>query len=162
MHSAPSVSYPVRPSRSVQRLLLVVWCAGIACAALAAWQMHDVGWRAGLQALSVLLSALALRHGATGLRSAEGVLRFDGAGWSVPGDRRGFSGRAEVCLDLQTLLLLRLIVPGQSVSWLWLERGADPARWQDLRRAVYSRAPTSRSGVGPTDASAAGAPLSSP
>ena len=159
MHSAPSVSYPVRRSRSVRRLLMGAWCAGAAIAALAAWQMQDAGWRAALLALGVLVSGLALRHGMSGSRAFEGVLHFDGAGWSMSGSSSGsvgFATRAEVCLDFQTVLLLRLRVPGQATSWLWLERDCDPAHWPDLRRAAYSRPPMSGDGVGPAGGPATG------
>jgi toxin CptA len=43
-------------------------------------------------------------------------------------------------LDTQSLLLVRLDEPTQRARWLWLERRARPERWQDLRRAIYSRA----------------------
>lgn len=33
-------------------------------------------------------------------------------------------------------------VGGSTPCWLWLERRAHPERWNDLRRAVYSRAET--------------------
>ena len=45
----------------------------------------------------------------------------------------------EVALDLQRWMLLE----GKTVSgthWFWVERRGQPERWDDMRRAVYSRA----------------------
>lgn len=45
-----------------------------------------------------------------------------------------------VALDLQGCVLLRWRAGRGAVGWLWLDRASAPARWDDLRRAVYSRA----------------------
>lgn len=35
-------------------------------------------------------------------------------------------------------MLVRLRGPGAPARWLWLRRGADPSRWNDLCRAVWA------------------------
>lgn len=49
------------------------------------------------------------------------------------------SSSPEILLDLQSYLWVHAIT-GRGHVWLWLERSAQPERWMDLRRAVYSRA----------------------
>ncbi|HEY0202238.1 MAG TPA: hypothetical protein VGC24_11145, partial [Burkholderiaceae bacterium] len=54
-------------------------------------------------------------------------------------------------LDLQSRLLLALYArPGGRghCIWLWLEHRTNPLRWQDLRRALYSRARVDADGIG--------------
>jgi toxin CptA len=43
-------------------------------------------------------------------------------------------------LDLQSLLLLRVRNPDGAHRWLWVQRSSDPARWNDLRRALVQTA----------------------
>jgi hypothetical protein len=156
MHSAPAVSFPVGPSRAAQLLLSAIWLAGAIGAGFAA--RDDFGGRALLLLTSVLLAGgVAWRFG--GHRQV-GLLRFDGQCWSWSGRTPQAAARAQAGLDLQALMLVRLVEPGRPPCWLWLERRADPSRWADLRRAVYSRAPTTApDGMSP-DASAPGAPPS--
>jgi len=45
-----------------------------------------------------------------------------------------------VALDVQFSLLLYLAEANAARRWVWLDRSDMPERWQDLRRAVYSRA----------------------
>ncbi|MDP9897803.1 hypothetical protein [Variovorax ginsengisoli] len=144
MHSAPSVSYPVgRSSRNAARLLLGLWWAGACVTALTAWQLQHVGWRTVLLGGSVLLAGWALRHeGRTGRAQGAGMLQFDSNGWSLKGATLLHAECVEVCLDLQSLLLVRLQRAGESSRWLWLDACSEPAHWPDLRRAVYSRAPS--------------------
>lgn len=166
MHSAPAVSYPVGRSRDADRLLFGLWALGAACAGGAMLELDDIlGGRAALLALSVLCAgaaALWLDRGAS-----SGALRFDGRHWSLDGAPSSSASpafaaaRAEVGLDLQFLMLLRLVEPGRPRRWLWLERRGNPSRWQDLRRAVYSRAPTSSPVGAPADAAALAASPSS-
>ena len=148
MHSAPSVSYPVgRSSRHAHCLLLALWSAGGCVAALTAWRLEHLGGRTALLGASVLLASFGLRHGGTGRAQGPAVLHFDGSAWALVGaastHARGLqTARAEVCLDFQSLMLVRLQQAGREQRWLWLDARSEPARWADLRRAVYSRAPT--------------------
>ena len=75
-------------------------------------------------------------------------LRFDGQHWSLSGAASRPVVEATVALDLQSLLLVRLRGAGAS-QWYWVERRADPARWLDLRRALYARLPTAAEGAKP-------------
>ncbi|MGJ7484981.1 hypothetical protein ACSFA2_06960 [Variovorax sp. LT2P21] len=156
MHSAPAVSFPVGPSRAARLLLFTLWLAGALGASLSVG--GDVDGRAFLLLGSVLLAGgVAWRFG--GHRQV-GLLRFDGQYWSWSGRAPPAATRVRVGLDLQVLMLLRLVEPGRPHHWLWLERRADPLRWTALRRAVYSRAPTTApDGMSPA-ASAPGAPPS--
>ncbi|MDR6885947.1 MULTISPECIES: hypothetical protein [Variovorax] len=143
MHSAPSVTYPVGRSRGATRILIATWALGACCAGLSCYLFDSAGWRQLLLILSVLFSGVAA---AVGLRSdGAGVLHFDGLQWALTGTHRGRAvraARASVALDLQSLLLVRLIQPGRAARWIWIEQRAMPARWRDLRRAVYSRPPS--------------------
>ena len=156
MHSAPAVSFPVGSSRAARRLLSILWLAGALGAVLS---VGDLDVRAFLLLGSVLLAGgIAWRFG--GHREV-GLLRFDGQYWSWSGrEAPQAAARAQVGLDLQVLMLLRLVEAGRSQRWVWLERRTDPSRWTALRRAVYSRAPaTAPDGMSPA-ASAPGAPPS--
>jgi hypothetical protein len=138
MHSAPSVSYPVGRSRFALAFLAVAWLAGVA--GLVAWRMQVAA--SPLQDLAAAAAILvpgvvALRGW---LRSPEGTLSWDGEGWTWASGRAGESGSPDAVLDIQRVLLLRW-KGGTITRWLWLERAMQPARWDDLRRAVYSRVP---------------------
>jgi toxin CptA len=136
MHGAPSVSYPVGRSRFAAGLLAAAWLLGCA-AALLWWPQSPDSWRLG-----AMLGALA----ATGLAAAWnwwrqpcGVLAWDGDAWSWSAHPGGAAGRIDVAIDLQHTLLVRWVAAGAS-RWLWLARTDRAERWNDLRRAVYSRA----------------------
>ena len=137
MHNAPSVTYPVGRSRLAGGFLAVAWLAG--AAGIAAWclQVHPSAPRmaAGLGTV-IVAGAFALR-GWT--RSPWGVLAWNGEGWTWKGEGVAEPGEPECVLDLQHTMLLRWDARGRS-RWLCAEHGSDPLRWDDLRRAVYSRA----------------------
>ena len=140
MHSAPSVSFPVGRSRSAARILLVVWVLGACCAGITGRLLDGVGWRLGvLLASTVLAGAWAAW---AQWRQPVGRLQFDGQSWSLNGTPPIPAARLLPALDLQSLLLVRLVVADRHSHWLWLERRSDPQRWLALRRAVYSRAPS--------------------
>ncbi len=74
-----------------------------------------------------------------------GGIRWDGMTWTLEASSSGVAWRAlsgppEVVLDLQSHLWLCVIPVGHRRTWIWLECSAQPERWLDLRRAVYSRA----------------------
>lgn len=137
MHNAPSVNYPVGRSRFAGLVLASAWAAG----ALAV-----VAWHSQVQAgvfRSVLAWSLVLLAGACAarvwLRTPAGLLAWDGQAWNWTVGDWVLQAHPEVALDLQQVLLLRL-GSAPSFPWLWLEKRTAPARWDDLRRAVYSRA----------------------
>ncbi len=141
MHGAPSVSYPAGGSRSARRLLLAVWASGACCAAAAFYSARSVDWRCGLLVLSVLLSGAAAWR-APWTRNVLAKLNFDGEHWSL-GEANGLgAARVKVALDVQSSLLLHLNEANGARRWIWLDGSDMPERWQDLRRAVYSRAPS--------------------
>ena len=142
MHSAPSVNFPVRRSLVATRGLWMLWCAGAVCVAAASLAGHVLGWRTlVLVGMSGCVGAV-LRWSLIDRDASIGeLLHFDGRGWSLSSIAASGEGRLEVCLDFQSLMLLNLSEFGRPRRWMWLERASDPQRWQDLRRAVYSRAP---------------------
>lgn len=139
MHSAPSVSYPMGRSRDAARLLWIIWAVGACCAGAASYQFDSIGWRQGALLASLALAAMAVRRT---LNRPMAGLAFDGQHWSFSGARVFSVTEATVALDLQTLLLVRLRSAAGASQWRWLERRADPQRWQDLRRALYARLPS--------------------
>jgi hypothetical protein len=137
MYSAPSVIYPVGRSRFAGVMLLIGWLLGVAAAA--AWwvQARSGPWAAAaVGALLAVAAWLALAHWRG---SAAGALAWDGESWSWLGLGHPEQGEPEAALDLQDRLLVRWR-GGAHSRWLWLERARAPHRWDDLRRAVYSRA----------------------
>ncbi len=137
MHNAPSVTYPVGRSRFALGLVLAAWIAGLLACLLWWWQVQPAQWR------GALAGALVAASGMWGLRvwshSELGALSWDGQDWSWSGTAVTEEGSPQTSLDMQRWMLVRWSGRGAS-RWLWLDRSAAPARWDDLRRAVYSRA----------------------
>ncbi|MEO6063924.1 MAG: hypothetical protein ABIQ99_18490 [Thermoflexales bacterium] len=135
MDQAPSVTYPVGRARFAALLIASLALAGgvgVGCWVL---QSDSPGWRQALAASMALVTDGAVLH--AWLTSPQGMLRWDGAGWTAPGIEG--PGAMEVAIDVQNLLLVRWRGAG-ATRWFWLERHRDRAHWADLRRAVYSRA----------------------
>jgi toxin CptA len=136
MHSAPSVTYPVGRSRFAAALLLGLWLAA-ATAGTLWWLESPSTWRLALMATALAASgAVAARGWAI---APGGAIAWDGQAWSWSGEPEGRAPDLLVGLDLQRWLLLRWTAGGSS-HWLWLSRASRAERWDDLRRAVYSRA----------------------
>jgi hypothetical protein len=137
MHSAPPVSYPLGRSRFAAALLLLAFVLGGAVTASWWFQSQSPGWRVGgaclVLAAAGVLAAWHWRH------AAEGTLAWDGETWAWSGERFERTGAIEVSVDLQRWLLLRW-TSGSESHWFWLDRARRAERWDDLRRAVYSRA----------------------
>lgn len=159
MRNAPSVLYPVGRCAFYARLLAVLGL--LALVALLAG-----GWSGG-ESVAGLASRRAVMLAGFGLwllwlgfawwgwhRAPTGLLHWDALATSaVPGTQAGawrwrseayqegmFLQRVELMLDLQSRVLLRLRNPDAASSWVWLERSQDPARWDDLRRALVASA----------------------
>lgn len=139
MHSAPSVSYPVRRSLYPGGALAAVWLAG-AATTLFSWQrVSPSGMQAAVAcAVWAVAGAMACRFW---LAMPQGELRWDGHTWESPGVSTS-SAEVRVHLDSQRHLLLRVHGVESTGGWLWLSATSRPERWNDLRRAVYSRATT--------------------
>ena len=158
MRDAPPVQLPAgRLSFGLRfgaALPLFLAAGGLGLSALWAWQAP--GWRplVGLL-LWLAYAAFAWRLARPrALARAEGTLAWDGQGWfwragassgaardSAPLQAEGLPVQADVALDLQALLLLRLIPLDPQTGprqWLWLTPQGDPGRWRALRRALYS------------------------
>jgi hypothetical protein len=139
MHSAPSVSYPVGRSRFLACVLAVLWLTGAALTALSWLRGPLVGWNVAISCAAVL--SAGLMTGQFWRRMPCGELRWDGRGWQGPGGS-SVPRSIRVHLDLQRHLLVSLHGPASAGRWLWLSASSQPDRWNDLRRAVYSRAMT--------------------
>ena len=140
LHSAPPVVYPLGRSRFLGCLLLFGW---LFAAGVTGWWWHAsaaTDWRP-LLGCAALLVALAVM--ATGWQRAPvGRLQWDGQRWRWESwvYRSGTALEPPVVLlDVQFALLLRLDNQAGAVWWLWAEQSASPARWLDLRRAVFAK-----------------------
>lgn len=152
MHSAPSVSYPVgrsvflgggfvgtatlgvmavlaglaHLSRADAATVGLVWCGWAACC-LWAWRHQPQGrlsWRSG-----------------GGRSSDPGEPAAGHWSWVSGAYREGVALlRVELVYDLQGAMLLRLHNADGARTWVWVERGGDPARWPALRRALIAHA----------------------
>jgi hypothetical protein len=137
MHAAPTVTYPVGRSRFAGALLLVAWLAGLA-ACVSWWlAMQSPGWRLAVAGFALSVAGIAAAR--LWWQCPVGELRWDGAAWHWSGRGGVTLSALEVGLDLQGQMLVRCRY-GKSTQWLWLERSRRAHRWDDLRRAVYSRA----------------------
>src|SRR5690349_8890996 len=117
MHDAPSVTWPVGRSRWAGGILLALWSAGVAVAAL--WSAHPLAvWR-----LVTVWSAAAAAGAVAGWSwwtAPAGTLAWDGAGWTWAGAGRADApGRLQLSLDLQHALLVRWH-DGSGRRWFWL------------------------------------------
>ena len=152
---APAVVYPLVRSRDLAALLAGICLLG--GAVLAAWVA--LGTRMPLREAAAVAVGLWLAAAVGGVHfwrlQPLGALRWDGQCWALLGplpdtDVRTLFAPPVVFLDLQSHLWVQVAPAQHRRVWLWLERSAQPERWMDLRRAVYSRA---KPGAGP-DASA--------
>lgn len=117
-----------------------LWFCGLVLTLL--WFLQSgrpLDWRIGL-ALAFVGGAGAAAY--VGWRNAPaGQLAWDGEvwRWESPGYQTGVAEyELSVLADFQHALLLRLENQAHARLSLWMERGAFPQRWLDLRRAVYS------------------------
>jgi len=157
MHSAPSVNYPVGRCRFFAVLLWLQACTALGL--ITWWWAVSANDPSSIQRFwSGLGSAFWLAWGFWSVRywrqSPEGRLEWDAQAPSAtlqPDDARGAwlwwdaastdatrLNSVEVALDLQTRVLLRLPGTWSQGRWIWVERWRDPARWDDLRRALHS------------------------
>ena len=141
----PSVFYPLRRSRLFGGLLGALLL--ISAAGLAAWFLRSGGaaspWPAAMAGGLWCLAAASAFH--FWFCQFSGGIHWDGQTWTLVAPNSGaawmaLSGPPEVLLDLQSHLWLHVIPVGHRRTWLWLTCSAQPERWLDLRRAVYSRA----------------------
>ena len=146
-YPAPSVYYPIGRSRTLAAVLALVQLGSLAI--LVAWFLHGAGAARSPMLASLMLwasvAALALRFW---MRLPVGTLGWDGEGWQL---HRATGSPAEqslgefvvVQIDLQHHLALSFPAAHPGV-WLLVEQQREPARWLDMRRAVYSRPSAAR------------------
>jgi len=152
MRSAPAVRYPVGAAFWQMAALALPWALAAAVCALWALQPAAPRWAAALALACAVVAALGLWWGRH--RGGAGVLHWDGRSWTLQtGQGPARAGALVLALDGQTLMLLVFRPLAGGTRWLWLRRGADAARWADLRRAVYAthgvRAPSATHGAAP-------------
>ncbi len=150
MRDAPPVTLPAGRSPSgaffSRGLPLALALAGVGLSGLWAWEVQGGPVWPPLLGLAAWLvyAAWAWVGSQSELRDSAGALAWDGEAWYWrDADDGSASSRVApvVCLDLQGLMLLRLVPLDPQAGpqqWLWLTRGRDPGRWRALRRALYS------------------------
>jgi toxin CptA len=140
MHSAPAVTYPVGRSYFQTLLTAALLLATAAVIGLWSYQADFADWRQALAASAWLVgAALAWRSFRLPLL---GILRWDGQNWHWESGGTAVAGMVVPQVDWQSGMLLEFRAPAHRVGWLWLERRAEPGRWEALRRAVWARAST--------------------
>ena len=151
MRSAPSVMYPVGRSAFFAQALLSLAGLGVLVLGFLLVSMADSVARTRVVPVGVglwlLWSCFAVW---SWRRSPIGRLQWDALASTADGDSKpgawrwhsdayqdgALMQRVEPMLDLQTRMLLRLRNRDAATSWVWVEQHRDPARWDDLRRAV--------------------------
>ena len=138
-HTAPSVVYPLGRSGVQGCLLAGLWVIGLLVLLLWYDRARQVDWRICSGAVALGVAGVAAYIG--WMNSPAGQIAWDGQfwRWESPGYQTGVAHQQlSVIADFQHLLLLRIENQAHASLWLWVERKAFPARWLDLRRAVYS------------------------
>lgn len=144
--TAPPTGYPFGRSRSLTVCLAALWLFGAMITAY--WLLtrpvnFSYRWFAGF---CLLVGVAAAYWG--WIRTQTGLLRWDGADWSVelPGGATASPPRLvdglTVQFDFQFFLLLRLDSAGGRSQWLWLDSWSQKRDWHALRRAVFSPKPS--------------------
>lgn len=157
MQNAPSVTFPV--GRSASHTSVRIGLGALSGVALAvafgtSWiaSPAPLSWLRWTPGLALWLAWLAA-DGWRGKHQPKGMLKWDAQAtplrleappgawlWLAHGhDLRPETVRPEAVFDGQSRLLLRLHGGAWPWGqWVWLERATDPARWDDLRRALVA------------------------
>jgi toxin CptA len=149
MHNAPSVDFPVGRSRFEASALTAA--AMLGAVVTAAWALQSPPGSTGPLVAALLWLVATVRAACAWWRTGEGTLAWRHGRWQwlgrldtpiavEAGDPPAVPARLWIALDLQRHLLAHLDAPPARPRWLWLSRDMAPGRWDDLRRAVYSRA----------------------
>ena len=139
IHNAPAVVYPLGRSRFLGQLLFGLWFAGLLSVVVCTLTSQRFDWRM-VTAFAAVLRAGAAVH-VSWRHQPVGELHWDGAVWrweSVSYQTGVVEQDIVVMADFQSSMLLRLKNPASASLWLWPEKRTFPARWLDLRRAIYS------------------------
>ncbi len=153
MRNAPAVMYPVGRCAFYAKVLLGLAGMGGLVVAFPLITMVDSTERTpvvlvgmGLWLLWSCFAAWSWRRSPTGRLQWDALASHaDGEGqagawrWHSDAYQDGaLMQRVEPMLDLQTRMLLRLQNRDAATSWIWVEQDRDPARWDDLRRALMA------------------------
>lgn len=136
---APAVSYALGRSRFLATAVALVWLFAASLTLVWAW-IDPTHWGPWLGWVSLSLLTLVAREGWR--RWPQGRLSWDGQGWAWSDARTLVDlplSPPEIVLDLQRLLLLRLQGQPGVPRWAWVDVASEPARWLDLRRALFAR-----------------------
>ena len=139
IHNAPAVVYPLKRSRFLGQLLFGLWLAGLCSVAGWLFINQRFDWRCVTAFVAVLGTGVAALVGWQ--HQPVGDLCWDGLVWrweSVGYQAGVVEQELVVMADFQSSILLRLKNPASASLWLWPEKRTSPARWLDLRRAIYS------------------------
>lgn len=154
MRNAPSVIYPVGRCffyagllcvLAVLSLLVLMWWFWLSAQGQLLQQPRVVAWLG-----AVLWLAWAGFAWRSWVNAPVGLLRWDAQATPLHGLARAGVWRwqrdphsdgaplqqVERVLDLQNRVLLRVRNPDGAHRWLWVECASNPARWNDLRRAL--------------------------
>lgn len=137
MHSAPAVRYPVGHSRFQACLIGLTASGGVVAGLLWYATASAADWRPWLLFMVLLGSCVAAAR--AWHRTLPGSLHWDGQAWDWTTADASSRGVLGAHLDFQFFLVLSLRPDTGARLWLWPERSADVARWNALRRAVFSR-----------------------
>ena len=158
MQNAPSVVYPAGHSAFYRAVLMVLGASALMLIGLgwlnswvaSAWSTLHRIWAGGV-GLWLTWAVLTWRTwpsqpvGSLHWNAQAGPLPLEGRpgawmwrwddSWQPPAPVR-----ISLVLDGQNRMLVRLQGLPSLGRWLWLEKASDPARWDDLRRAVTAHA----------------------
>ena len=138
-YNAPPVVYPLERSRIRAAVLAGLWFAGMLSILFWLNASRSMDWRAFLAVIALVIAGVAALQGWK--NSPTGQLVWDGQlwHWESQGYQTGVADQALfVIADFQRILIIRLENQARASMWLWVEQNAFPARWLDLRRAVYT------------------------
>lgn len=135
MHRPPAVSYTI--GRSSGHLVFVAALCGAGVAAVTLLMQSDAAPLSKWVTLILFLVVTSLAV-ADWWRSDAGALRWDGQAlhWTGFGDMAVH--HSALVLDLQQLILLKLVSCDGSVAWLWLQGTRGNRKWLALRRAIVT------------------------
>lgn len=145
------MSYPLRRSHWQAWVLSGVWLAAVLLVGVWVLVSQHVGWRQLAGFAAVICVGLAAYDGWK--NSPVGQLAWDGQvwRWEGPGYQAGVAEyQLLAAADFKSVMLRRIENQAHAKLWLWAERRAFPARWLDLRRAIYSPHSASHGAVSPS------------
>lgn len=140
MHNAPAVTYPVGRCRIQRIMMFTGWLSG--GLVLAYWVMIAPDALLAQLACGGVWLLAGVWAWCAYLSTPEGHWAWDGQQWtwlSLAGEQMG---QAHLQLDGQKWVLLAWQPLQARRQWCWADCSADPARWQDFRRALCASAQT--------------------